>query len=91
MIMGRAPTQANKNAYNGRRVDQLRQAVFMQYGRICHLCGLSGADTVDHLIPKSIRPDLMWVVSNCRPAHKRCNESRGTNPLPVRELAEDWI
>jgi 5-methylcytosine-specific restriction endonuclease McrA len=55
-----------------RRVDLLppgrhakvRPLVFATYGDICHLCGLPGADTVDH-----VRPGDDHGLANLRPAH----------------------
>lgn len=44
-------------------------------GGICHICGLPGADTRDHVIPLS-RGGTNHP-SNIRPAHKHCNESKG--------------
>lgn len=42
---------------------------------VCHLCGKPGADSVDHVIPRSLggSDDL----TNLRPAHFTCNSSRG--------------
>lgn len=34
------------------------------------------AVTVDHVIPRSKRPDLMYDQSNWRPACRHCNSSR---------------
>lgn len=34
--------------------------------------------TLDHVIPLSERPDLANDESNLKPAHRRCNEQRGT-------------
>ena len=45
------------------------------HGDGCHLCGKSGADSLDHLVPYS------WGGSNhpdnLRPAHLRCNSKKG--------------
>lgn len=58
---------------------------------ICHLCGRDGADTVDHVIPRSLRPDLAHDLANLRPAHRSCNSSKGarlgTAPLGA---SRDW-
>lgn len=61
------------------------------YGTVCHLCQHDGADSADHLQPRSARPELMYVVSNGRPVHHqpcpscgvRCNIKRSDKPLPV--------
>ena len=41
----------------------------------CWLCGGPGADTADHIIPVSKGGTA--DRSNLRPAHQRCNASRG--------------
>lgn len=46
---------------------------------ICHLCGFPGADTVDHLIPRS--KGGTNHPSNLAPAHMSCNGRRGNRPL----------
>lgn len=43
---------------------RVRPAVFELYGTTCHLCGLPGADTVDH-----VRPGDDHSLANLRPAH----------------------
>lgn len=53
----------------------------------CALCGHPGADTVDHILAKSQRPDLVFDLSNMRPAHRSCN-SRKYNRSSVGLPAE---
>ena len=55
-----------QRTWAGPRVAKVR-AVVLAHSRICHLCGLPGADTVDHVIPRSQRPDLMWDFSEHAP------------------------
>lgn len=45
-------------------------------GPICWLCGHPGSDTLDHVIPASIAPELAGEPSNWRPAHgvKGCSQ-----------------
>lgn len=59
---------------NARRRLKLVGVVLRVKGRICHLCGLPGATTADHLIPWSHggRNEL----DNLAPAHQACNSSR---------------
>ena len=52
----------------------------LEESSICWLCGQSGADTVDHVVPLSIAPDLGEELANLRPAHGTCNSSRGNRP-----------
>jgi 5-methylcytosine-specific restriction endonuclease McrA len=68
---------------------------------ICWLCGNGGADTVDHVVPLAVAPQLAEVRSNLKPAHgkKRTLEADGFdcpgnygrgNWTPVENLSEDW-
>jgi len=61
-------------SWGGRKVGRLRGLVLAEYGDTCHLCGHPGADTVDHIIPRSRggTDDL----DNLRPAHLSCNSAR---------------
>jgi 5-methylcytosine-specific restriction endonuclease McrA len=76
--------------YNGPAVGRFRTLVFATYGRVCHLCGRGGANQVDHLIPRSVRPDLAFDLDNARPAHGFCNNQRGKRALPGRYVAAGW-
>lgn len=42
---------------------------------ICHLCGLPGADTRDHLTPLALDPRSIATL----PAHRSCNSARGAS------------
>ena len=55
------------------------RAAVLAASDICHLCGLPGADSVDHLIPRSKGGDNS--MSNLAPAHIGCNASRGAKSL----------
>ena len=48
-------------------------------GRTCHLCGLPGATTADHLVPWSHGGRNTAV--NLAPAHQGCNSARRDEPL----------
>ena len=52
----------------GRRWRALRLSILVE-SDICWLCGERGADTVDHVVPVSKRPDLEYAPENLRPAH----------------------
>jgi 5-methylcytosine-specific restriction endonuclease McrA len=67
------------------------KAVFAHWGTVCHLCGKEGADTIDHLVPRSVIKELdlpmsLFDVDNLRPAHRACNSKRGKKAAPVRRL-----
>lgn len=54
--------------------------------RVCWLCGHDGANDVDHVIPRTVAPELELDITNLRPAHganspcptcgKRCNREK---------------
>lgn len=44
------------------------------------------SDTADHIIPRSIRPDLMFVRSNLRGACHACNSKLGNGGIARRRL-----
>jgi 5-methylcytosine-specific restriction endonuclease McrA len=50
-------------------------------GTVCHLCRQDGADTADHLIPRSAGGQN--ILANLAPAHRSCNTARGGMPLTV--------
>lgn len=78
-----------KYGWGGRKVSSLRNQVVSTYGTTCHICGRPidmsisrtepGGYTLDHVIPKSLGG--RHVLSNLRPAHRRCNLARQAKPL----------
>jgi 5-methylcytosine-specific restriction endonuclease McrA len=79
------------NAHKRRKITADVKA---RYGFVCWLCGGGigvGEYSVDHLIPQSVNPSLTWDLDYLRPAHRRCNSSRGagkrrpTAPKHTRE------
>ena len=69
--------------WGGRRLQRMTQVVQGVYGWTCHLCGrpiAPGQYSIDHVIPRSKGGDV-WDVDNMRPAHKRCNSSRGNRDV----------
>lgn len=53
--------------------------VLANKGRTCHLCGLPGATTADHVIPR--REGGRHTLENLEPAHQGCNMVRKDMPL----------
>ena len=91
--------------WSGRRAQAaLRQvrARGMREKLPCCLCGKAidyrlrrpneMACSVQHKIPRSLRPDLTWDPSNWAPAHLLCNWKAGKK-LPEPELGEEdmWV
>jgi 5-methylcytosine-specific restriction endonuclease McrA len=66
--------------WRGRYVRRVLAAVLLEYGDTCVHCGLPGSTTVEHVQPRSFGG--LDTLTNCRPAHARCNYSRGTRPMP---------
>lgn len=54
------------------------------------LPGCTGASTTaDHIIPRSVRPDLTMARSNLRGACEPCNKRRGkTDAMTIKRRAE---
>lgn len=67
---------ANERGYNY-GYQQARKVVLAD--DICHICGLPGAATVDHLVPRSLGGSN--DLENLAPAHASCNYSRGNKEV----------
>ena len=72
----------------GRRIRAHLEAVLAEHGDVCVHCHLAGADSVEHVKPRS-----RWGsddLDNLRPAHRDCNARRGVRAMagyrPGREL-----
>ncbi|WP_282939140.1 HNH endonuclease [Corynebacterium auriscanis] len=65
--------------WGGRKIGALRSQVLAAHGTVCHLCGMPGATSIDHIIPRAAGGDDS--LSNLRPAHTSCNSARGAQPL----------
>lgn len=72
----------SRESWNGRPARRLSREVIARDGGRCHLCGAEGADTADHLVPRS--RGGTDDPSNLRAAHRVCNARRGARPLPGR-------
>lgn len=75
--------------WGGHLVRGLRPLVLARYGDRCHLCRRRGADTLDHVVPRSLGG--LDTLDNLRPAHGFCNTGRGARPAPVlTEVSKRW-
>lgn len=86
--------------WGGRKVAELRAEVLAVYGDRCHLCGGLGADSPDHVVPRSKGGG--HNIENLRPAHHGCNVARhdldlaewfALHPLPARpalQPSREW-
>lgn len=67
----------------GRPWRRRKRQVLIRDGYVCHLCGMGGADSADHLIPWSVSQDDS--LANLRAVHHNapphCNRVRGDKPL----------
>lgn len=78
----------------GARIARLTRRVVEVHGMTCHLCGTECLPrsevghlhplvvTLDHIVPRS--RGGTDDVENLRPAHRRCNLSRGAGPARSR-------
>lgn len=59
---------------------RLRAHVLARDGGVCYVCGQAGANSVDHVRPRSLGggDDL----ANLKAAHLRCNLVKGARLLP---------
>ncbi len=67
-------------AWSGRRAQQAVTWCKLNLGYICWLCGHEIPDwdySVDHVVPRSVAPELTWDASNWRPAHGRKHPDLG--------------
>ena len=73
---------------HSQRWRSFKPLVFATYGDVCHICGHGGARQVDHLESVTEHPELIFALSNVRPAHgapgnrclvcqQNCNQLRG--------------
>lgn len=54
----------------------------------CAICRQPGADSIDHIKPKSKFPELMWDLGNMQPAHRDCNSRKGDGLIDSRALGK---
>lgn len=81
----------NVPAWGGRRLTNALARVRQHWrGLPCGICGqpIDYDDTttdhrlsIDHVIARSVRPDLTWDETNWQPTHRSCNVRRQANTL----------
>lgn len=77
--MASAGTLPGLPEWAGRYAQRWTAATIGLYGSTCHLCRQPGANTADHLTPRS--KGGLDTLANLRPAHRSCNSKRGDMPL----------
>lgn len=89
-----ADPEAPVEQWGGRKAQQYVRLTLAEYGTTCWLCGLPGATSADHVIPRS-KGGAVYDLANLGPAHKRCNESRGNRdadgPTPLIEDGTEFF
>lgn len=83
-----ADPTAPAEKWGGRKAQQYVRLTLETYGTVCWLCGFPGANTADHIIPRSLG-GAVFNLDNLGPAHKNCNESRGNRPASDFDAVED--
>lgn len=82
---------AAARSWGGREAQRLTALCLAAKGTRCHLCDQDGADTADHIVPRS--KGGTDGLDNLAPAHGSCNYARGDldlsewfarHPRPVR-------
>jgi len=58
----------------------------------CWICGMDGANQLDHKLPRSKFPELTWDLANIVPAHDTCNNAKSDtlDPVGIGVPSEDW-
>ncbi len=97
-----APLPISRSRGRSTRTFMRIRAKILASNQICAYCGHDYSDAVDHVIPRSLRPDLAEVEDNLVPAHhlpcptcgQRCNRIKGTNTVAQMQkpliVSENW-
>lgn len=76
--------------WSGRKAQRYVALTLAEYGTTCYLCGLPGADSADHVIPRS-KGGAVFDLVNLGPSHRSCNFRRGNRPVQVFDTVESGI
>jgi 5-methylcytosine-specific restriction endonuclease McrA len=63
----------------------IRKRVLLRDDFVCALCGRAGANSVDHIVPKS--KGGTHEMDNLRAAHMSCNAARGNRTVIALPMA----
>ncbi len=75
--------------FKSRAWKEMRVKVFDAYGRRCMKCGsTTRIMQVDHIRPRSIRPDLALEFDNLQVLCSACNYAKGTSTRDYRTTKE---
>lgn len=73
--------------WGGRKAVRLTALTIATYGDVCHICHNAGANSADHILPRSLGGSD--DIANLRPAHARCNSARGNRILKAKRAGKD--
>jgi len=74
--------------WGGRKAQEFVKLTLSTFGLTCWLCGLPGANSADHVIPRS-KGGAVYDLRNLAPAHRHCNYSRGDRDAAAYAVIED--
>jgi len=87
---GKQAPEGVVEVWSGRKAQRWVQLTLDTYGRTCYLCGLPGADSADHVIPRSLG-GAVFDLANLGPSHRSCNFRRGNRPVEVFDTVESGL
>ena len=64
------------------------KGVIVRDGGVCWLCGAKGADTADHVVPRTAGGSDH--PSNLRAAHRSCNSARKDRAPEIPHTSRAW-
>lgn len=75
--LARAASQRARSFYDTAEWRAVRYEALKRSGRRCALCGAGGELHVDHIVPRSVRPDLALTLENLQVLCRDCNLGKG--------------
>jgi hypothetical protein len=95
----RGRQRPSRNGAEGALYRRIVKAVISRDFGVCHICGHPGANSADHLVPVTERPDLALNAANLKAAHgsprpcPTCSAAavaRGGKPVYCNEVKQGW-